>query len=237
MTSTGHTVGEELRITEAFYDAVATRYDVEVDSTDNLKLREHFRRLVSTSAGGDGTILDFGCGTGTDAAWYAMRGHCTIAYDISAGMVDILRRRCAREIAEGRVIPIAGGLDRLESELEKIGPLAAVATNFAVLNHISDLRPVFRVFNSHLAPRGAVVANVLNPFYWRDIRQMWWWRNLIGAFATGSIRFVGDVTTYRHFVPTIANMAAPAFTVAKANPTWGSSFAMNFLLLVLRKRD
>jgi len=237
MKSSAHTVGEELRATEAFYDTVASRYDVEVDSTANVKLRDHFRRLVSTMAGEHGTILDFGCGTGTDAAWYAVGGHRTFAYDISSGMVDILRRRCVREIADGRVVPIAGGLDRLESELEKTGPLAAVAANFAVLNHMNDLRPVFGMFASHLAPRGAVVANVLNPFYWRDMRQMWWWRNVIRGVGTGSIRFAGDVTTYRHFVPTIASMATPAFTLEKPNSTWRNTFAMNFRLLVLRKRD
>jgi SAM-dependent methyltransferase len=236
MTSDEHTSREELQAA-AFYDTAASRYDAEVDSTNNLTLRDHFRRRVSALAGAGGTILDFGCGTGTDAAWYAMRGHRTLAYDISPGMVDVLRRRCVREIADGTVIAMAGGLNRLESELDEIGPLAAVAANFAVLNHISDLRPVFRMFASHLASDGVVVASVLNPFYWPDMKRRWWWRNFSRSFGTDAIRFAGDVTTYRHFVTAITKMAAPAFILAERNPTWRDSLFANFLLLVLRKRD
>jgi SAM-dependent methyltransferase len=155
MTSDEHELRQELRATATFYDKAADRYDSEVDGlARNLNLRDGFRRRVSALAGNGGTILDFGCGTRTDPAWYAMRGHRTLAYDISAGMVDILRRQCASEIANGMVVPIAGDTDRLESELGRVRPLAVVSANFAVLNHMRDLRPLCRLFAAHLAPGG-----------------------------------------------------------------------------------
>jgi hypothetical protein len=152
-------------------------------------------------------------------------------------MVDRLRRRCVQEIADGAVVAVTGGLNRLEAELEKTGPVAAVAANFAVLNHISDLRPVFRVFASNVAPRGVVAASVLNPFYWPDMKCGWWWRSVIRSFGSGAIRFAGDVTTYRHFIGAMTKAAAPAFIPAEQGSTWRASLDRNFLLLVLRKRD
>jgi SAM-dependent methyltransferase len=245
------TGSEELQATAAFYDATAARYDSEIDGSDkNLKLRDEFCRRVSAMAGEGGTILDFGCGTGTDASWYAERGHRTLAYDISAGMVDILQRRCAREIAEGTVRPVVGELSRLESELAGFDSLSAVAANFAVLNHVRDLRPLFRLFASHLAPRGVVVASLINPFHWRDMRRGWWWMHAVRSFGSGAIRFSGDVTTYRHFVRTVEEMAAPSMVLAEREPLglssrndrssrsrWRGTFSASFLMLVLRSRE
>jgi hypothetical protein len=132
---------------------------------------------------------------------------------------------------------VAGGLHRLESELEKTGPVAAVAANFAVLNHIGDLRPVFRLFAANVAPAGVVAASVLNPFYWPDMKCSWWWRSVVRSLGAGAIRFEGDVTTYRHFVRAMTSAAAPALMLAHQNPSWRASLLANFLVLVFRKRD
>jgi hypothetical protein len=82
-----------------------------------------------------------------------------------------------------------------------------------------------------------IAASVLNPFYWRDMRRGWWWRNAIRSLGTGSLRFSGDVTTYRHFVRTVKRMAAPDFTLIEREPPSRNAFSANFLILVLRKRD
>jgi ubiquinone/menaquinone biosynthesis C-methylase UbiE len=60
---------------------------------------------VSALVGTGGTILDFGCGTGTDAAWYAERGHRVVAYDVSSGMVEVLREQLAEAIARNVSCP------------------------------------------------------------------------------------------------------------------------------------
>src|SRR6516164_3265541 len=143
-----------------FYDAVAARYDLEVDGLEgNAELRDVFRRRVSAMAA-SGPILDFGCGTGIDAAWYAAHGHRVIAYDPSPGMVNVLRSRCADGINQGVVLPLDGELKKLFEALKRIGPVAMVAANFAVLNHVAELRPLLQELASHLVPEGALVASV-----------------------------------------------------------------------------
>ena len=96
-------------LTARFYDAVAADYDSLVDGRiDNVEMRLSFCERVVSVAGPGGVILDFGCGTGTDAAWYAARGHRVMAYDVSPGMVEVFRERCKNEIESGRITLTVG---------------------------------------------------------------------------------------------------------------------------------
>ncbi|MES2178530.1 MAG: methyltransferase domain-containing protein [Gemmatimonadota bacterium] len=225
---------EEAEQTARYYDAIAARYDADVDGVArNVTAREAFCRRVSAIAGPRGTLLDFGCGTGIDAAWYAARGHQVIAYDISRGMVNLLRTRCAAEIAAGVIAPVDGDLDNLIAMLERTGPVTAVAANFAVLNHFRDLNPLLRLLERYMVRDGAVIASVLNPFYRRDMKKLWWWRGAATSVWTGSIKVDGAVTTYRHFSRSLRRMAQPCFTLAVDEVRDGG--ASNFVTLVLRK--
>ena len=244
-------VRDDPSATASFYDATAARYDAEVDGlAANALLRDAFRGRVSAAAGTGTPILDFGCGTGTDAAWYAARGHRVIAYDPSHGMIAVLRERCATEIAEESIRPIAGDLELLGEELERAGPVAAIAANFAVLNHVRDLRALFGTLAPYLVPDGVIVAIVLNPFSWRDMTHGWWWRGLPGSLWTGAIKVSGQVTTYRHYMRAVRRMASPRFELIErkgassvvnarspARESLRETLADNFLFLLLRKRQ
>ena len=244
-------VRDDLSATASFYDATAARYDAEVDGpAANALLRDAFRRRVSATAGAGTTLLDFGCGTGTDAAWYAAHGHRIIAYDLSHGMVAVLRERCATEIAKDCIRPIAGDLELLVEELERAAPVATIAANFAVLNHVRDLRPLFGALAPYLVRDGVIVAIVLNPFYWRDMTHGWWWRGMPRSLWTGAIKVSGQVTTYRHYLRTVRRMASPHFELVEqkgassvvnarspARESLRETLADNFLFLLLRKRQ
>jgi len=239
----------DIDVTARFYDEAAARYDAEIDSAaGNVQLRDAFCRHVATHAGDGETIIDFGAGTGTDAAWYAARGHRVIAYDISPRMLSVLQSRCASEIERGSVAAVSGNLATLVHKLEHVDPVAAIAANFAVLNHIADLRPLLETLAPHLADDGVFVASLLNPFYRGDMSQGWWWRSVPSA-ARGAIRVDGAVTTYRHFRSSVIRSAAPLFDLIewRGGSTAGvgstgriaSKRAMldeNFVFAVLRKR-
>lgn len=227
--------------TARFYDGVAAGYQAQVDDrAENAGVRLSFCERVASLAGPGGLILDFGCGTGTDAAWYAGRGHRAVAYDVSPGMVDVLRRRCRAEIESGLITPLAGPLDMLAPVLEQSGPVAAIAANFAVLNHVRDLGPLLQSLAPHLAPRGALVASLLNPFFGRDMLQAWWWRSAMRSLGQGAIRMEGSVTTYRHFAGAIRRAAEPGFAVEEVRAARRGALAgalgSNFLFVTLRRR-
>jgi SAM-dependent methyltransferase len=200
--------------TSAYYDRIAREYDEQVDGLAiNRALREAFRARVSELAGGNGRILDFGCGTGSDAEWYADRGHRVVAYDISAGMMDVLRSRCADAIAQERVTPLVGGLSDLDRALHGGPRFDAIAANFGVLNHVDGLQPVLALLATHLRVGGILVASLLNPLYkgqarrrsWLKAQAMWQWR--------GSVTLRGEVTTHRPYLRTLRRMARPALAL------------------------
>lgn len=200
----------DAQVTASYYDGHAPLYDAKVDGQPaNRRLRDAFRGRVLAGAERDGPILDFGCGTGTDALWYAGAGRRVIAYDISESMLAVLRDRCAAEIAIGTVAPVSGPLERLIPELARAAPIAAIAANFAVLSHVHRPGPLLRTLARYLEPGGSIVASLLNPFCVSDMRRRWWWRAAIRAPFTGSVRLDGAVTTYRHLESSMRRSVRP----------------------------
>ena len=234
--------------TAAYYDVTAPAYDAQVDGlAENRALRAAFRARVSALAGPTGTLLDFGCGTGSDAHWYATRGHEVIAYDISAGMVGELRARCADHIAAGRIIPVVGSLEELERILRARPPLDVVAANFAVLNHYEAFDRLLRTLAGHLRPGGALVASLLNPLYTGDMSRRGWWKRQLTSWWRGRATNRGAVTTHRHYLHAVRRMASPHFALVEVGHVdaegrwsaesldWRSTLRHQFHFVVLRR--
>ena len=202
--------------TAAYYDRIANEYDDQVDGLAiNRAMREAFRVHVSELAGPSGRILDFGCGTGTDAEWYAEKGHQVVAYDISPGMVNVLRARCSGAIAAGRITPLVGSSSDFEHAMRGRRSVDVVAANFGVLNHVHDLQSILVLLASHLRPGGALVASLLNPLYrgqmswrgWLRTQAMWAWR--------GAVTLRGEVTTHRLYLHTLRRRVRPVLELVE----------------------
>jgi SAM-dependent methyltransferase len=191
------------RIT-AYYDAQAAQYDATMDREPrNARIRDAFRTLVAECLPPAARVLDFGCGTGLDAAWYAGHGFTVIAYDPSPRMIDQLAIRCQREIADGVVTPLTVPFD---------GQVDAIVANFAVINLVADLRDLFGRFSRMVAPGGQVIVSVINPFYWRDLGCGWWWRAFWRSRGTAMVTVEGsDATSYRYYRGAITRAASPLF--------------------------
>lgn len=119
-----------------------------------------------------------------------------------------------RPIAQGRIVPVVGSLQDLEPVLRHHAPFDAIAANFAVLNHVDDLEPVFRTLAPHLRSGGVLVASLLNPRYETDVRWRGWWKLVPASLRSGAITYRGMVTTHRHYhyMRTIRRMARPHLT-------------------------
>jgi SAM-dependent methyltransferase len=202
----------------SFYDRFAARYDELLAATPADRwTRRAFQTLVAETVPPGSLLLDFGCGTGLDALCYAQRGYRVLAYDVSQGMLDRLRDRCASEIARGAVIPVAAPFRGFGDAMARQPRPDAVVANFGVVNALARPGDLFEAVAPLLASGGPLVVSALNPFFWKDMRRGWWWAALRRALAAraGALVTHGDgIDTHRHFVGSLARAARPAFRLA-----------------------
>ncbi len=197
----------------AHYDRIAPQYDSHLARPDDLLARAAFRDLVTRHSPPGSTLLDFGCGTGIDALEYARRGFQVLAYDNSGGMVAELKRRCEAEISSGAVQVCSGGYEAFLNHWPGWPRPQTVTANFAVLNSIRDLRPLFAAFAGWLGPQGCVIVSLLNPIHWSKVRAPRWWWNIARADSAPPVHLTEPFTSYFHFTRAVLR-AAPEFRLA-----------------------
>lgn len=191
-----------------YYDSIALEYDAQVNSPGDLWARDAFRSLVVEAVAPPALLLDFGCGTGLDAVWYAERGYRVRAFDVSQGMVEQLRQRARTFLIEGTIHASCSPLEKFLDILPAHPRPGVIVSNFAVLNLLEDPAPVIDALTAHLLPGGHFVLSVLNPWFWKDMRHAWWWRAVAGSVGRPTITVPGPpVTTYRHRVSRLRRLA------------------------------
>jgi ubiquinone/menaquinone biosynthesis C-methylase UbiE len=192
-----------------YFDTIAPRYDEQLSK--DAWTRSAFHGLVMQYVPAGSLLLDFGCGTGTDAFWYTKQGLRVIACDVSSGMLAELEKKCRAEIANGQVTTYHADYEGLLQLPLTEKPLAVVC-NFAVLSLIPDLKPTFAAFANYVSSEGYVVVSMLNPMFWRAFRDLWWWKAVFQSIGKGRVRVQGvQHDTYRYFVGTMDAAAAPHF--------------------------
>jgi SAM-dependent methyltransferase len=202
----------------AFHNEVAAQYDVHLRSSPyNDLARTAFHDLVARYVPAGSTLLDFGCGTGLDALHYAQQGYRVLAYDNSPGMMAQLEKRCRTQIASRAVATCAAAYPSFLDRPPAWPAPNTVVANFAVLNSIRDLSPLFETFARQLRPPGWVIVSILNPLHWEKVNTPeWWheaWRHPTGPrlFSTRPYR------TYLHFLPALLRSAPGFQLVGRAN--------------------
>jgi len=214
---------------EVFNQAAAT-YDAEMATRATQAVRLRVEQMVARHAPGTGAVLDFGCGTGGDTVRLAERGHRVLAYDVSEGMLERLRERCATPIAQGRVVAVAGEMDDLYRALAAFGSVRTVLANFAVLNLLPDLSAFRELVTTRLPAVQAVILGVQNPFYLPDLRAGWWWRGMWKGRKVGEIVCdASRLTTRRYYTGTLVAALAPAFRLQETHGAWAPMRLLAFV--------
>jgi SAM-dependent methyltransferase len=150
-------------VSSSHFDAIATVYDESLPA----HIVEHYLRKRTefvTATCPPGPALDVGCGTGALAARLAGAGYEMTGVDPSAGMLEVLRRRCPAVNAvqaSGTELPFAD--DSFELVLT-VATMHHIATPGAVRRTLAEMIRVSR-------PGGRVLIwdhNPRNP-YWSSL--------------------------------------------------------------------
>ena len=205
-----------------------TYHEFMLRSARDRKVRERFQRLVFRMMPPDGTILDFGAGTGIDAACYAAKGYRVLVHEPQEANLSFLTEQCREQVASGSIaitsLPDARNVDM-------------IAANFAVLNLIGDHRALFAKFAGLVAPRGLVLASLLNPFFLGDARYGWWRANLRTLVANGTYAVDGQSGRIFRFAPSFVGRAArPEFAVLRSVPGWPRLAMSPYVFMLFQKQ-
>lgn len=137
------------------YDAFAASYDAENASS---LLNEYYERPAMISLAGDVSgrrILDAGCGSGPLSAALRAKGAVMTAFDGSAKMVELARRRLGDEVTV-TVADLAAPLPYADDEFDDV-----VAS--LVLHYIEDWAGTLAELRRVLKPGGRLILSVNHP--------------------------------------------------------------------------
>ena len=185
------------------------------------RARTAFRNLVLRLAHPGAHLFDFGAGPGLDARFFAERGFTISAYDVDPRMTQFFTDHCRDLLRDGRVTLAHGSYRRfLAGAVPPAGQRAQlVICNFAPLNLVDDLRPLFARFDALTSARGQVLASVLNPFYFREMRNRWWWRGMAQRWRGGELFLPGpQAPHYRRQLRHFRAASAPYFRLTGRFP-------------------
>jgi SAM-dependent methyltransferase len=197
------------------YEVAAADYDrqVEGDGWMRSRLWDRYARLFSPGQ----TVLDLGCGTGTDAVFLAQRGIRVTGIDASPAMIAQARSKLTAEL---------GDLVHLHvMDIARVGSLPPAAFDgiiaaFAALSTTAELDEFAASAARLLVPRGILVVHLLNRW------SLWEWLGLLRSRRSGAAARLGR-SPVRNFM--IGGRTVPHY-LYHAGPAYARFFQSRFAL-------
>ncbi len=152
---------------EAAFDGVAEEYDAHIlGNPINLWLRNRSVALLTGIFRPGDTIVEVGCGTGTETLALAKRGITVIATDISSRMLAVLERKATSEGVRDRVVPLRSRPYQLKESLERAGyrSVDGAYSTYGAVNTDPRLSDMAAALHSVIRADGRLILGVWNKF-------------------------------------------------------------------------
>lgn len=182
------------------------------------RARAAFHEAVLRTAPECGALFDFGAGPGIDARFLAERGFSVDAYNVDPAMCEFFAEYCRDFIEQGCITLQRGSYaDFISRQVPRAGRRAdLIISNFAPLNLVGDLAELFAKFHALTTPSGQVLASVINPYSWDDMKYRWWWRRLPALWRNGYDVMPGPLAPHvRRGLADFTRQGLPYFRLAR----------------------
>jgi SAM-dependent methyltransferase len=202
----------DLRDTGAYYDAFAETAEERYASNHVLvRVREAFRRAVEPHPAA--TVLDLGCGSGTDLDWFAERypGRRYAGIDVSPRMVELARAKLT-----DRGVRVERGC---AEDLPRAFPgeqFDLIYSFFGPLNTEPDLKRAVGALAQAVVPGGVLVLTFVGRTYVVDAAL----HLLRGRPGRAVARFTDRWRGYSHETPLDASLYFPRQIEARFAPAF-----------------
>jgi SAM-dependent methyltransferase len=152
---------------EAAFDSVAQDYDHHIfDNPINSWLRNvSLREMTRIFKRGD-TVLEMGCGTGTETLGLARSGVNVVAVDISGKMLSVLSRKAKALGLSDKITTIHCRPSQLNEKTADLGikKLDGAYSTYGAINTEPNLGSMIRMIHSLLKPNSTLLLGVWNKF-------------------------------------------------------------------------
>ncbi|MCB1045534.1 MAG: class I SAM-dependent methyltransferase [Acidobacteria bacterium] len=138
------------------FDRLSQSYDRFNENPQVRRFRDAIYKMIDPWLSPDASVLDFGCGPGSDFPFWLDRGLSVDAYDISPQMVDVAKSKLP---VDCKINVRLGSLDELE------GPYDVILANFGVWNALPSDLDVHQQMRQHLNPGGVLIVVVMPPLH------------------------------------------------------------------------
>lgn len=152
---------------EAAFDGVALTYDRHIlGNPMNVWLRDRSVDLMSNLFKPGETIVEVGCGTGTETLRLASMGIRVVATDISQRMIDVLMKKAKARGLENNVIPMHCRAHQLKEGLARVGysRVDGAYSTYGAVNTEPRLGETMSSLHELIRPGGKLVLGVWNKF-------------------------------------------------------------------------
>ncbi len=152
---------------EAAFDGVAPHYDRHIFGNPvNVWLRNRSLALMSRTFREGDTILEVGCGTGTETLALAARGINVLATDISSKMLAVLMRHAEERGLSERIVPIHSRPNALLEKVEEAGysKVDGAYSTYGAVNTDPMLTRFFDSLHRLVVPGGRLILGVWNRY-------------------------------------------------------------------------
>jgi len=206
---------------EAAFDSVAEHYDHHIfDNPINTWLRNVSIGEMAQLFKPDQTVLEVGCGTGTETLSLARRGVRIIAVDISSKMLEVLSKKARASGVSDRIETLHCRPTELRKEISKLGydRIDGAYSTYGAVNTEPNLNSMILNLHSIRKSGAPLLRGVLNKFCLYEIFGYLLRLNPDMAFArlknpvpVGKSRFC--VASNAFSVSSLKKMVLPYFTL------------------------